>query len=447
MASREKPNIIFILADDLGWGDLGCYGHAFIRTPALDSLAAKGTLLTHFYANGSVCSPSRAAFLTGLFPARTGIHTALFNTPSMADEITGTARFLDTSYATLPSILRDAGYTTAHVGKWHLGAGDAPEVSRYGFDHCRVVNGAGPGWEESGEPSFRARSTELFVDEAIRFIERSRGRPFYLNLWTLIPHATLDPTPEQLEPWRKYGPANVKHAGATSIYYAAVADLDTQIGRLLRRMDALGLSENTLIVFTSDNGPEDFEVPNASHSAMGSPGPFRGRKRSLYEGGVRMPCLLSWPGHIPSGRVDDQSVVSGVDLLPTLGTLAGADVPDMTCLDGEDVRDVLAGRSSARERPLFWEWRFGIPGHVWHRSPQLAVRSGNWKLLMNADGSRKELYDIPADRTEMRDLCGVHPDIARFLSETLLEWKATLPPGQYMPESGRNDYPWPAERP
>jgi N-acetylgalactosamine-6-sulfatase len=438
----RRPNIIFILADDLGWADLGCYGNRQIQTPNLDRLARQGTLFTQFYVDGSVCSPSRTAFMTGHFPARHRVH-GHFALPEQ-NTARGMPQWLDAGVPTVTSLLHKAGYRTAHFGKWHLGNGEgAPEPGAYGFDSYRTINGNGPTWEER-DPFFRAKSTGLIVDETIRFIEANRDRPFCVNVWTLVPHAPLNPTDEQMAPYQHLQPGpNVPYKGAPQIYYASVSDLDRQVGRLLDRLDALGLAGNTLVLFSSDNGPEEILVTNASHSGVGSPGPFRGRKRSLYEGGVREPFLVRWPGHVPAGEVDDQSVVTAVDFLPTLCKLAGVTLPSSVSLDGEDIGDILGGKPRPRVKPIMWEWRFNIAGHILNRSPILAIRDGKWKLLLNPDGSRVELYDIPSDPSELDNVADRNREVVQRLSQTVLSWQKTLPPGPRDPGAGRSDYPWP----
>lgn len=441
----QPPNIIFILADDLGWGDLGCYGHPNIRTPGLDRLARQGTQFTQFYVNGSVCSPSRSAFMTGHFPARHRVHGHFAD--AALNEARGMPNWLDPAVVTLPKLLKQAGYSTAHFGKWHLGSGPgAPGPDVYGFDYHRTVNANGPSWDQT-DRFFRARSTLLIVDETIRFIEQNRNKPFYVNVWSLLPHATLDPTEEQLKPYERFAPAGqVPHKGATQIYYASVSALDREIGRLLARLDELGLAANTLVLFSSDNGPEDIHIRNASHSGVGSSGPFRGRKRSLYEGGVRLPFLARWPGHVPAGRVDNNSVLTAVDFLPTLSKLAAVEVPAQWKLDGEDVGDIFFGRSRLRTMPILWEWRFSIAGDVLNRSPVLAIREGDFKLLMNPDRSRLELYNIPRDPSELHNLAQDHPEIVERLAKQVLAWQKTLPEGPFDKGAGRNDYPWPRPR-
>lgn len=443
LQGAEKPNVIFILADDLGWGDLGCYGHNQIKTPNLDRLASQGTLFTQFYVNGSVCSPSRCAFFTGQYPARHRIH-GHYATPQM-NEQRGMSQFLDPQVPNVASRLKAAGYTTAHVGKWHLGSNSGgPEPTAYGFDFVGTSEKGGANGPE-GDPYFRARSTELFVDESLKFIEANQQRPFYLQLWTLVPHATLNPTAEQMAPYARLraGGREFPHASAAEIFYASVSDLDRQIGRLIDGLDRLGLADKTLILFSSDNGPEDIHVGNAGHSGIGSAGPFRGRKRSLYEGGIRVPGIVRWTGKVPAGKIDDTSVIAGVDWLPTLMELAGEDSAQSAALDGESVWDILQGKSRERQRPLFWQWRFRIAGEPFHHSPQLAVRDQRWKFYMNPNGSRQELYDMSVDLTQLNNVADKHPDVVARLSQQLLAWSKELPSGPADPGAGEMRLPLP----
>lgn len=439
----ERPNIVFILADDLGWGDLGCYGHSITKTPNLDKLAASGTLFTNFYVNASVCSPSRCAFFTGQYPARHKIH-GHYATPEQ-NAARGMSQFLPPDAPNIARLLKTKGYATAHVGKWHLGSNSGgPEPSAYGFDFVGTGEKEGANGPK-GDPYFRARSTELFVNESLKFIEEHRDGPFYLQLWTLLPHATLNPTEEQLKKYANLGPGNkeVPFHSAQQIFSASVTDLDTHLGRLIDGLEKLGLREKTLIFFSSDNGPEDIHIRNAGHSGVGSAGPFRGRKRSLYEGGVRVPGIVSWPGQVPAGRVDNDAIVSGVDLLPTACRLAGVDIPAEPKLDGESVVDILRGAKRDRTTPLYWEWRFNIAGEPFHRSPILAMRLGPWKLLMNPDGSRVEFYNLTDDPTQLNNIAEHQEYLVQQMSEKLLAWQKELPAGPIEPSAGKMNYPWP----
>ena len=445
VAAKGKANFIFILADDLGWSDLGCYGHPQIKTPHIDRLAREGTLFTQFYVNGSVCSPSRCAFLTGQYPARHRIH-GHFATPEQ-NTARGMSQFLDPKVPNLPTLLKQAGYVTGHIGKWHLGSNSGgPSPDAYGFDFV----GSGESGSAEGpaeDPYYRARSSALFVDEAIRFIRTHKEEPFYLQLWTLVPHAILNPTAEQMALYSnlRAGGKDFPLASAAQVFNSSVTDLDRHLGRLLQALDDLKLTENTLILFSSDNGPEDIHIRNAGHSGIGSAGPFRGRKRSLYEGGVRVPGIIRWPGPggVTPGKMDDTSVVAGVDWLPTVCNLAGVEVPARHPLDGEDMSDVFLGRPRARKTPLLWEWRFRIAGEPFHHSPMLAIRDGDWKPLMNPDGSRVELYDVRRDLTQLNNVAEKYPETVAPLRQKLLGWKKELPPGPTDAGAGQMNFPWP----
>lgn len=446
LAGQARPNILFILADDLGWGDLSCYGNRRFRTPALDRLARQGTLFTQFYQGGSVCSPSRGTLMTGRWPAELRLHGHLSSAGQ--NEERAMAQFLDPANATLPRLLRQAGYATAHVGKWHLGRppeGDGT-LEAYGFDTARWIDcqSGGTNLWAVGE---RPRATKVLADETIAVLEGLKGRPFYCQLWLNDPHALLAPSAEQMAPFRRNVPE-----GFTSpfeVYAATVTEMDRELGRVLDALDTLGLARDTVVIFSSDNGPEDIEISNATWSGVGSAGPLRGRKRSLYEGGTRVPFIVRWPGGgAPAGQVNTGTVVSGADLLPTVCEVAGVALP-------EEVRAVQRGESVAaafrgdkglvRQAPLMWEWRYRVFNHPWNRSPMLAIREGRWKLLMNPDGGRVELYDIERDPGEALNLAAAEGAIVARLRERVSAWQRTLPPGPVEPAAGRNDYPWPEE--
>jgi len=370
--------------------------------------------------------------------------------------------WLDTKARTVTSILKQAGYVTGHFGKWHLGSlKGAPEPGKYGIDEYRTLVGAGPGWDRNGNRTaadlairsynsctskdrFWTHSTDLFVDEAVAFLDRHKGKPFYLNLWTILPHAPNRPTakqlaeykelkarPEDFKSWmRQYADKAKNLQEQMKNYCAVVSGVDRALGRLMKKLDELKLTDNTLVFFTSDNGPEDYHIGNVRNSGMGSPGVFRGRKRSIYEGGIRMPCIARWPGKVPAGKVDKTSVIAAVDWLPTVCGLAGVKLSDIKP-DGEDISGVLQGKGISekrpRKKPLFWEWRGGIAGNQEYRPPRLAIRDGDWKLFASADGARKELYNIPKDPEEKHNLADRNPDTVARLLPKLLAWKKTLP--------------------
>jgi len=209
-----------------------------------------------------------------------------------------------------------------------------------------------------------------------------------------------------------------------------MTSLDAAIGKLLDYLDETGLAENTLIFFTSDNGPEDYHVGDATNAGVGSPGVFRGRKRSIYEAGVRVPCIVRWPGHVPSGKVNN-AVWSGVDWLPTLASITGVELPASFAPDGEVVTDILQGAERERQKPLFWEWKFEIFGNQQYNPPQLAIRKGGWKFLCNPDGGQMELYDLSNDPAELNNIADQNFETAQELKRMLLNWKGTIPESAY----------------
>jgi N-acetylgalactosamine-6-sulfatase len=397
--------------------------------------------------------------MTGRFP---GTYKILYPISSNAveNQRSGTPDFLDPQVPTLTRQLKNAGYVTGHFGKWHLGGPvGSPSPGAYGVDEYQVSSLAGMPPEhrlfppDTG-PHRIVAANKLIADQAIRFIEAHREQSFYLNLWTPTPHVPLYPSDDEMKPYGDLRPdPKIPFPGAKQVYYAAVTEMDRQFGRVLDRLDALGLAGDTIIMFSSDNGPDDAHLNEAGISGVGSPGPFRGHKASIYEGGIRVPFIVRWPGHVPAGRIEDDAVLSAVDLLPTLCRLAGVDVADPLAkeLDGEDISDVLLGGSRPRTRPLFWENRFwyyeygGFGTSVINKSPLLAIRQGRWKLLMNPDGSRVELYDIPADLSEVDNKAVENPRIVAQLSKDLMAWKSSLPSGvQTIPaDAGVANFPWP----
>ena len=444
---RTKPNIIFLFADDLGWGDLSCYGGR-VKTPSLDRLASEGTLFTQFYVAGSVCSPSRAGIMCGQYPARNSVfgHFAANRT----NERRGMPNALDPHLVMLTDLLKDVGYRTAHFGKWHLGDISPAE---YGIDLYRTNKASNMGvdpvdiWSASARPT----CTKAILDDALAFIKQQDGKPFYANVWFSDTHATLNPSKEQMDRVLKearwnWPPKGIPYTAVEQVYLATLLEMDRQIGLFLGSLEEMGISDNTLIMFSSDNGPEDFQISNARHSGVGSAGPFRGRKRSIYEGGIRVPFILRWPGQIPAGKVNDQTVVGGVDFMPTLAAITGARLPKGQLLDGEDVSDAWLGADRRRAKPLYWEWRYNVYGHVVNKPPMIAVREGDYKLLMNPDKSRVELYNIVTDPSELHNLARQETELVKRLSAKATSWFGTLPESPWDKTAGQNRWNWPQGR-
>lgn len=443
-AQEKKPNVIFILTDDQGWADAKFAGHPYVKTPNLDRFAEQGMWLRQFYVAATVCSPSRTAFMTGHSPARHRIHGHLSTHDQ--NEARSMPDWLDPQVTMLPRLLKGAGYATAHFGKWHLGGGlGAPPPEDYGFDETKTVNANGPELgDEAKDPYFRAKSTALIMDETIRFIRENKNRPFYINAWTLLPHAKLNPTPEQLAAYADlvpsagdpaFGPWMQEYLGKAKdlrrqmqVFCASLTDLDTQVGRLMEALDEMGLAEETLVFYSSDNGPEDYRISNAANGGVGSTGELRARKRSMHEGGIRTFGLVRWPGTVPAGRRDETSVTSAVDFLPTICKLAGVTPPADQAADGEDVSDIWLGKPRSRKKPLFWEWLFQVQGpDDGYMPPPLAVRDGDLKLFCDHKGGSTQLYDITKDAGENHDLASAQPETVKALTEKALAWVKTLP--------------------
>ena len=428
LAASTRPNIILILTDDMGYGDLGCYGGKLVPTPNIDQLANEGTRFTQYYAASPICSPSRTGLLTGMFPARWNIHSFLQTRDG--NRRCGQADFLDPKAPSIARTLRSAGYATAHIGKWHLGGGrdvtNAPPIPAYGFDeHVSTYESPNPdpnltatNWIWSAQDSVkRWDRTGYFVDKIIDFLKRHRAQPCYVNLWPDDVHT----------PWvaeglpRQQGQA----AGENEEHFKKVlAEYDRQIGRLMAGLRELGLDTNTIIVFTSDNGP----MPDWDHQRTAG---FRGRKASLYEGGIRMPLIVRWPGQVPAGRVNQRAVINAVDFFPIFCKLGRTSLPHGTKFDGEDLSPALLGKKQSRKQAMFWEYGRNDSSYAYppakDRSPSLALRDGKWKLLLNPDTSGVELYDLDADPHENENVAAHNPALAKRLSERLLNWKQSLP--------------------
>ena len=415
-----RPNILFIFADDWGWGDLGCHGNQSFQTPNLDRLAQQGTEFYQFTVNNPVCSPSRTAVLTGQFPARHNIHQHFATIEHHVR--TGMPDWLDPTAPMLPRMLKQAGYTTGHFGKWHLtnrAVDDAPLPPEYGYEEYGVFNCPGP-----------QISHQQAYDKAIDFIRRHKDGPFFVNLWIHETHTPHYPQKQWLE---QFPDLDKQHRA----YAAVVAEADHRIGRVLDALKESGIEENTLVVFSSDNGPEVTGPPNrqrlgddstgaglGTFYSVGSTGGLKGRKRSLFEGGVRVPFIVRWPGHVPAGAIDRTTVITAVDLLPTFCAAAGVPRADVYRPDGQNMLAAFRGEPIDRTKPIFWEWHGSRGGANW---PRLGVRQGPWKMLTTFDRERIELYNIPQDREEASNLAQQRPEIARKLADMAFAWKATLP--------------------
>jgi N-acetylgalactosamine-6-sulfatase len=433
----EQPNILFIFADDWGFGDLGCYGHKEVATPNVDKLASEGTRYTQFHVTSGVCSPSRTSVITGHFPARYRVHGHFAGNEMNASR--GMPNYLtDSLDVYLPRMMQQAGYVTAHYGKWHLGGGGlpngdptAPGVKEYGYDDVRVWNGNGPTWNgDQYWPDTRymdddtlwvQSSSKLAVNETIKFMKKHKGeKPMFINLWLKDPHTPLWPSEEQRKPYKGLDPDK-------ETYYSVLTDADYHIGRLMKALTEMGLDENTLVLFSSDNGPA--HVPPALF--VGSTGGLKGRKVDVFEGGVKVPLIVRWPGHVNAAKVDSVSVLSTVDLLPTFCELAGKSLPESYKPDGESITCIFDNEKFERSTPLFWEWRFTVVNsenpYQANRWPTSAVLKGDWKLLYNTSIGRTELYNILKDPFEKNNLAEQKTEMVSELMGLWNQWKQELP--------------------
>jgi arylsulfatase A len=405
-AAGDRPNVVILLCDDLGYGDLSCFAHPHIHTPHLDRLAAEGTKLTHCYASAPVCSPSRAGLLTGRVPNRLGIRDWI-----PADSGT----FLRPGEVTIAQLLKDAGYRTFHAGKWHLNSrtdGSEPTPGGAGFDHWLYTqNNAAPGhlnptnFIRNGKPAGRLEgpSAHLVVAEALQFLDTNKGRPFFLNLWFHEPHEPVAAAEEFLGLYPGVDNPDRRH------YYGDVSQVDAAVGKLLKYLDDHQLRDNTFVIFSSDNGPETLRRYRGAERSYGSAGPLRGMKLHVTEGGYRVPGIVRWPGHAGAGTVCAEPVCH-VDLLPTVCAIAGAKVPERK-LDGADLAPVFAAKPVRRPHPLYWQYDYAVS-----RPWVVSLREGPWKLLADADLVRFELYNLAEDVGEKKDLIDEHPERVRQMA-------------------------------
>jgi arylsulfatase A len=460
-----RPNVVVVLTDDLGYGDLGCYSHPFIRTPNLDNFAAEGMRLTDCYSAAPICSPARAGLLTGRCSYRTGVY-----------HLAGNKVHLRAQEKTIAELLHDAGYATCFLGKWHLGSFDGrhPLPGDQGFDHwfaTEVNSFDGPQNPEkfvrNGNEVGQTKGwyCDVVVDEAVDWLKKRRpDQPFFLEICTHEPHTPLDPpaqyrrmydTPQvrKLEKSLNYGSVPRYPEDNTPqekrYYYGTVTQLDSAFGRLMEALDEMGLAENTLVIFTSDNGPEypggSTRVDSIRRRSAGTPGNLRGMKRHLYEGGIRVPGIIRWPKRIKPGWVCAEPI-SSVDFLPTLCELAGAQVPTDRILDGVSITPVFEGKRLQRTRPLCWNINYtGVPN--------MAMRMGDEVLLGFAEKpaagqrimewvkttkmARFELYNLRTDVSQKIDLASHKTEHLQSLIDQMNQlWRELQREGPTWPSAG-----------
>jgi arylsulfatase A-like enzyme len=449
---QAPPNVLIIFIDDMGYGDLSCYGNQVVQTPHMDALAAGGIRFTNFYVNSPICSPSRVALNTGCYPQRFGIHSYIDG--SKENNRRSMNHFLDPTAPTLAKVLQENGYATGHFGKWHMGGGrdlgEVPYPAEYGYDRTLVsFEGIGdrvlfPGdWlcEQSaalgkGEITWapKHRSTAIYVDHALEFIRSAGDEPFFINLCPNDVHDAHLPEQGSTKKWE-----NVTGNPFKQKFYAVLEEMDRQVGRLITSWDSLGKMDHTIVILASDNGPTDWgfyyepeRYPEGYTGELEPPGftgPLSGRKWSLYEGGIREPCIVHWKSSIRPGMIDSTTMITAMDLFPSLCSLLGVECPDQ--LDGTDKSRALVGKPMKKVPPVMWEYASYPggsiqPGNAVHRAPSLAMRDGPWKLLVNTDGTDVQLYNLEQNPGETINLSTKEPGLVQHMTAELLAWRKSL---------------------
>ena len=437
---KQKPNIVLIFTDDQGYGDLSCFGGEHVSTPRIDQMAAEGSRLTSFYVAASVCTPSRAALMTGCYAQRVGMGMGSRHGVLLAADRKG----LNPSEITMAEVLKTAGYKTGMFGKWHLG--DQPEFlpTRQGFDvffgipYSHDIHPFHQNQKRYGFPALPLLDgetvieldpdadflTKRFTEHAVEFIQQNKDQPFFVYLPHPIPHAPLHASPEfmkgvsgaALQGIEKEDGNSINYKAREGLFRQAISEIDWSVGQILDTLKENGLDDNTLVIFTSDNGPGRQRRSSAKHA-----GPLSGKKGTTLEGGMREPTVVRWPGHIPAGK-DNDEIMTAMDLLPTFAKLAGAKIPSDRIIDGKDVFSVLTGQQKSPHEAFFY-----------HRANTLeAVRSGKWKLHFakaKKKGGKKSrgtdaggstlvagaLFDLEADIGEKQNLIADNAEVAERL--------------------------------
>ena len=418
--AERPPNFVIIFTDDQGYGDLSCFGGDHVSTPRIDQMAAEGSRLTSFYVAAPVCTPSRAGLMTGCYPKRIGMATGT----NFGVLLAGDRKGLNPEEMTIAEVLKTVGYKTGMFGKWHLG--DQPDFlpTRQGFDeffgipYSHDIHPFHPRQKHYKFPPLPLLDgekviemdpdadflTRRFTQRAVSFIERNKDEPFFLYLPHPIPHAPLHVSPPFMEgvaddvvKQLNAEDGNIDYRARDQLFRQAIAEIDWSVGQILDSLKANGLDENTFVIFTSDNGPP-------KNTLFASPGPLRGNKGTTWEGGLREPTVVRWPGKIPAGTANDKMMTT-MDLLPTFAKLAGAKIPTDRIIDGKDIWPTLVGKADSPHEAFFY-----------HSGKQLkAVRSGKWKLHVNKQGKPVQLCDLENDIAEKKNVSKSNPEVVQRL--------------------------------
>lgn len=439
-AEEKRPNIVFILADDLGYTDLGCYGSKYYETPNIDRLAAQGMRFTSGYTAGPNCQPTRAALLTGQYGPRTGVYTVgsidRFNWRSRPLRPVDNVTRLPLDKITIAQTLKKAGYATAMFGKWHLGDEREHHPKHRGFDEA--IASAGKHFDFRTEPKVDYPEgtylADFLTDKALDFITRHKEKPFLLYLAHFGVHSPHEAKTNWIEKF-KNKPAAGGHRDPT--YAAMIASVDESVGRVMRQLEDLKLSQKTLVIFSSDNGGVGGYAREGLKRSGGitDNAPLRGGKGMLYEGGIRVPYIFRWPETISAGTERKEAITS-VDLYPTLLELAAIRPPSDYTLDGHSYAALLrnTGRGYSEAKPIYWHFPgyLGAGQQSWRTSPVSAIRFGDWKLLEFLEDGRAELYNLNNDISEKNNLAAKTPEKTKELHLMLKEWRRKV--GAPMPQ-------------
>lgn len=426
----KTPNIVVILADDLGWRDVGYKGNRYVETPNIDRLSTEGMVFNYAYTNGPNCAPTRAALISGQYAPRTGVYTVGTSARGKAENrklipIKNKTE-LQSSVYTLSEALKDHGYTTGLFGKWNLGESEGTLPEGQGFDVN--IGGGIAGAPKSYFSPYRnphlkdgkdgEELTERLTTEAIHFIQANKQKPFFVYLPYYAVHVPLQAKAELIE---KYKTKPTDEERSNPVYAALIETVDKNIGRLLAYLKEADLAENTIVIFTSDNGPY-YPVTSAS--------PLHGSKGMLYEGGIRVPLIVKWPRKIKAGSASNEPVLS-IDFFPTFLAITGAKKPEDKILDGQDLSPVLLQNGRLEKRELFWHFPAYLepyPGmqQLWRQTPGGAIRKGDWKLIQTFEDNKLELYNLKDDESETNDLAAKNPTKAEELLKDLEKWRKAL---------------------
>lgn len=430
-----KPNIVFVIADDLGWSDVGYNGASFYETPRIDALSKQGMAFSNAYPGASNCMPSRAIIMTGTYITRTQMWTPgsrakgkiehmRFLVPrrgdSKGDGIIPSSEILDPSFITLPEVLKKSGYLSAHFGKWHLGP------NGHGFD-INDTNGLGADLSKKYYNDINA--TRTLTDAAIDFVitESKTESPFFLYLAYWDVHTPLVAEKSLVQKYKRKLAGKSWDHDWNPTYAAMIETVDTNVGRLYQAIQSAGIADDTLFIFTSDNGGHAGATPNA---------PLRGAKGAFYEGGIRVPTFAVWPSEIEANSICD-TPISGVDYLPTFAALAKAPTPTRQPVDGRSIVPLLRGESALEDRSIFWHYPLYLQGNgynlvvpihgtdrlYWRATPCSVIRKGDWKLIQYFENGKIELFNLNKDLEEQRELSKSHPEKAEDLLHELKRWQ------------------------